>query len=95
MIAPFSASAHVRQALHPGEEVPFAPMTPTAIVAYLALFATVGFLFVLASLLVGEVVCAPTSPTAQKLETYECGEPAVGRARCSSTCGSTSWRWCS
>jgi NADH-quinone oxidoreductase subunit A len=52
-------------------------MMPTAIVAYLALFATVGFLFVLASLLLGKFLRAHR-PTAQKLETYECGEPAVG-----------------
>jgi NADH-quinone oxidoreductase subunit A len=52
-------------------------MMPTAIVAYLALFATVGFLFILASLLLGRLVraCAPSSA---KLATYECGEPAVG-----------------
>jgi NADH-quinone oxidoreductase subunit A len=52
-------------------------MTPTAIVAYLALFATVGFLFVLASLMLGRVVRAHV-PTPEKLATYECGEPAVG-----------------
>jgi NADH-quinone oxidoreductase subunit A len=52
-------------------------MTPTAIVAYLALFATVGFLFVLASLLLGRLVRA-CAPTPQKVETYECGEPAIG-----------------
>ncbi len=52
-------------------------MTPTAIVAYLALFATVGFLFVLACLLLGKVLRSHT-PTPQKTETYECGEPAVG-----------------
>jgi NADH-quinone oxidoreductase subunit A len=52
-------------------------MTPTAIVAYLALFATVGFVFVLASLLLGRLLRA-YAPSAQKLETYECGEPAVG-----------------
>lgn len=52
-------------------------MMPTAIVAYLVLFATVGFLFVLASLLLGKLLrsCVPTP---QKLETYECGEPAIG-----------------
>ena len=57
----------------------FTPMSPnaTAIVAYLALFATVGFLFVLASLILGWFLRA-RAPTAQKLETYECGEPAVG-----------------
>ncbi|MCD4726455.1 MAG: NADH-quinone oxidoreductase subunit A [Pirellulales bacterium] len=52
-------------------------MSPTVIVAYLALFATVGFLFVFACLLLGKFLRAH-APTAQKLETYECGEPAVG-----------------
>jgi NADH-quinone oxidoreductase subunit A len=52
-------------------------MTPTAIVAYLALFATVGFLFVLASLLLGKLLRS-SAPGAEKLDTYECGEPAVG-----------------
>jgi NADH-quinone oxidoreductase subunit A len=52
-------------------------MSPTAIVAYLALFATVGFLFVLASLVLGRLLRAH-APTLQKLEAYECGEPAVG-----------------
>jgi NADH-quinone oxidoreductase subunit A len=52
-------------------------MTSTAIVAYLALFATVGFLFVLASLLLGRLLRAQVS-TPLKLEIYECGEPAVG-----------------
>ena len=52
-------------------------MSPTAIVAYLALFATVGFLFVLASLILGRFLRAH-SPTDQKLASYECGEPSVG-----------------
>ena len=52
-------------------------MTPTAIVAYLVLFATVGFLFLLASLILGRFLRAQT-PTRLKLETYECGEPAIG-----------------
>ena len=52
-------------------------MTPISIVAYLVLFATVAFLFVLVSLLLGRLV-RPSAPTPQKLETYECGEPAVG-----------------
>lgn len=52
-------------------------MTPTAIVAYLALFATVGFLFVLVCLLLGWFLRAQ-EPTAMKKETYECGEPSVG-----------------
>jgi len=52
-------------------------MLPAAIVAYLALFATVGFLFLFVSLTLGRFL-RPHSPTAQKLATYECGEPAVG-----------------
>jgi NADH-quinone oxidoreductase subunit A len=47
------------------------------IVAYLALFAAVGFSFVFASLLLGRFLRA-NSPTAQKVAPYECGEPAVG-----------------
>jgi NADH-quinone oxidoreductase subunit A len=53
------------------------PPTPTEIVAYLALFATVAFLFVLASLILGWFLRASV-PTQQKLEAYECGEPAIG-----------------
>ncbi len=53
--------------------------TSTAIVAYLALFATVGFVFLFANLLVGRLV-RPDSPNAEKLEIYECGEPAVGKS---------------
>jgi NADH-quinone oxidoreductase subunit A len=51
--------------------------TPTAIVAYLALFAAVaaGFLFV--NLLVGRLV-RPSLPNEEKLEVYECGEPVIG-----------------
>jgi NADH-quinone oxidoreductase subunit A len=52
-------------------------MPPTAIVAYLVLFATVGFLFVFACLLLGRFLRA-NSPTPVKLDVYECGEPAVG-----------------
>jgi len=52
-------------------------MPATAIVAYLVLFATAGFLFVFLSLLVGRLVRARV-PLPGKLETYECGEPAVG-----------------
>jgi NADH-quinone oxidoreductase subunit A len=52
-------------------------ISPTEIVAYLALFAIVGFLFVFASLVLGWFLRAH-APTAQKLETYECGEPAIG-----------------
>lgn len=52
-------------------------MTPAAIVAYLALFATVGFLFLFVSLTLGRFL-RPNCPTTQKLAIYECGEPAVG-----------------
>jgi len=47
------------------------------IVAYLALFMSVGLAFVFAILLMGRFF-RPASPTAEKLETYECGERAVG-----------------
>lgn len=54
-------------------------MTPTviSIAAYLALFATVGFVFVFAALFLGRLLRARV-PTPEKGETYECGEPAVG-----------------
>lgn len=52
-------------------------MTPTSIVAYLALFAAVGFVFLFASLFLGRFL-RPHAPSLQKQETYECGEPAVG-----------------
>jgi NADH-quinone oxidoreductase subunit A len=52
-------------------------MTPTSLVAYLALFAAVGFAFVFASLLLGFFL-RPRNPTPTKLDTYECGEPPVG-----------------
>ena len=52
-------------------------MAPIAIVAYLVLFATVGLLFLLVALFVGRLLRANV-PTREKLEPYECGEPAVG-----------------
>lgn len=52
-------------------------MMSTAIVAYLALFATVGFLFLFASLLLGRLLRAQ-NPTPLKSDIYECGEPAIG-----------------
>jgi NADH-quinone oxidoreductase subunit A len=52
-------------------------MTSISIVAYLALFTTVALAFVFASLLIGRFL-RPRVPSPQKLETYECGEPAVG-----------------
>ncbi|MCE9547590.1 MAG: NADH-quinone oxidoreductase subunit A [Planctomycetia bacterium] len=51
--------------------------SPTAIVAYLILFAGVGFLFLFANLLLGRFL-RPSDPHAEKLEVYECGEPAIG-----------------
>jgi NADH-quinone oxidoreductase subunit A len=51
--------------------------TPVAIVAYLALFAGAGFVFLFVNLLVGRFVRA-NNPYAEKLEVYECGEPAIG-----------------
>jgi NADH-quinone oxidoreductase subunit A len=51
--------------------------TPTAIVAYLALFATVAALFLFVNLLVGKLV-RPKLPNEEKLEVYECGEPVIG-----------------
>ena len=66
-----------RTLFFPKRWIPSATMLPTALVAYLALFATVGFLFVLVSLLLGRLLRAH-SPTTQKVATYECGEPAIG-----------------
>ncbi len=51
--------------------------TPTAIVAYLALFAGVGFAFLFANLLLGRFL-RPVLPNEEKLEVYECGEPTIG-----------------
>ncbi len=47
------------------------------IVAYLALFVAVGFVFLFINLLVGHFV-RPSDPHAEKLEIYECGEPTIG-----------------
>lgn len=51
--------------------------TPTAIVAYLALFAGVAIAFLFVNLLVGKFV-RPKLPNVEKLEVYECGEPVIG-----------------
>ncbi|MFV2069444.1 MAG: NADH-quinone oxidoreductase subunit A [Pirellulales bacterium] len=51
--------------------------TPTAIAAYLALFVVVGLLFLGVTLLVGRLL-RPSNPNTEKLEVYECGEPAIG-----------------
>jgi len=52
-------------------------MSPTSIVAYLALFAGVGFLFLFVALLVGRFVRADV-PSPEKQEAYECGERPIG-----------------
>ena len=52
-------------------------MTPISIVAYLLLFVAAGFTVVLAALLIGWLL-RPRAPRPEKLETYECGEPAIG-----------------
>lgn len=51
--------------------------TSILIVGYLALFVGIGLAFVFAALLVGRFV-RPNSPSPEKLEIYECGEPAIG-----------------
>lgn len=47
------------------------------IVAYLALFAGIGLLFVFVNLLIGRFL-RPNNPYEEKLDIYECGEPAIG-----------------
>ncbi|MDA0659643.1 MAG: NADH-quinone oxidoreductase subunit A [Planctomycetota bacterium] len=49
----------------------------TLLVAYMALFAGVGLVFVFVNLLVGRFL-RPSNPSPEKLEIYECGEPAIG-----------------
>ena len=51
--------------------------SPTAIAAYVALFALTGFLFLFVNLLVGWLV-RPRLPNQEKLDVYECGEPTIG-----------------
>src|SRR3954447_11354847 len=51
--------------------------SPASIVAYLALFATIGFLFLFVTLVVGRFL-RPYAPNTEKLEVYECGEPTIG-----------------
>lgn len=52
-------------------------MNPISIVAYLTLFAVVGFLFLLVTLVLGRLF-REQSPSAEKLRAYECGEPSIG-----------------
>ena len=51
--------------------------SPTLIVAYLTLFAVVGFATIFVALLLGKFL-RPKNRTPEKLEAYECGEPPVG-----------------
>ncbi len=51
--------------------------TPTAIAAYLALFAAVAAIFLFANLVIGRLT-RPNLPSEEKLEVYECGEPVIG-----------------
>ena len=52
-------------------------MSATFVVAYLALFASVGAVFLFVNLLVGKFL-RPAEPNAEKLAVYECGEPTIG-----------------
>lgn len=52
-------------------------MSATVVVAYLALFASVGAVFLFANLLVGKFL-RPAEPNPEKLAVYECGEPTIG-----------------
>ena len=52
-------------------------VSTTEVVGYLALFATVGAVFIFMNLLVGRFL-RPNSPNKEKLEVYECGEPTIG-----------------
>src|SRR4249920_4249674 len=51
--------------------------SPVAIAAYIALFATTGFLFLFSNLVLGWLF-RPRLPNVEKLEVYECGEPTIG-----------------
>lgn len=57
--------------------MPDAVPSSIAIVAYLALFFGVGFLFIFANLFIGRFL-RPSDPHEEKREIYECGEPAIG-----------------
>lgn len=49
----------------------------TDLVGHFLLFTVVGVVFLLAPLLLGWLV-RPNAPTAEKLTSYECGEPTIG-----------------
>jgi len=52
-------------------------MSSINIVAYIALFVGAGASFLFVNLLVGKLL-RPSDPHEEKLEVYECGEPAIG-----------------
>jgi NADH-quinone oxidoreductase subunit A len=52
-------------------------VSPNEIAGYLALFVFCGFAFLFANLLLGRFL-RPDLPNVEKLEVYECGEPAIG-----------------
>ncbi|PHY01193.1 MAG: NADH-quinone oxidoreductase subunit A [Planctomycetaceae bacterium] len=52
-------------------------MHPVLIAGYVALFVAVGAAFLCVNMLVGWLV-RPRLPNTEKLEVYECGEPAIG-----------------
>ena len=52
-------------------------LDPVLIAGYLALFVAVGAVFLAVNLIVGWLV-RPRMPNTEKLEVYECGEPAIG-----------------
>jgi NADH-quinone oxidoreductase subunit A len=54
-----------------------AEVSSLGIVAYLALFAAVGILFLFVNLLLGRFLRA-SNPHKEKLAVYECGEPTIG-----------------
>jgi NADH-quinone oxidoreductase subunit A len=52
-------------------------MSPTLIAGYLALFFGFGFFFLFIHLVMGKFI-RPKKPSVEKLQVYECGEPAIG-----------------
>jgi NADH-quinone oxidoreductase subunit A len=77
LILPLVAIANARFLAH--RKLFFVMASPTAIVAYLALFAGAGFAFLFVNLLIGRFL-RPYAPNREKLEVYECGEPTIGSA---------------
>ena len=54
-------------------------MTPTSLAAYLLLFVCAACGFLAVHLLIGRLL-RPNLPNTEKLQAYECGEPAIGSA---------------